>query len=907
MSNFINRDNLYIGTPEINTMQDLLLGDISANADVTIRDYGLMLYRETLSTWNSDWLVSQTDRLGLSVNTGKAMVKDANGVTRGIIAKMPAEFSIADGEGHYAGGTHYILLEYAPVYTEAGTVSFSAASKSVVGIGTTFTKPLKQHRSIIIGNTDFAVDSVEDDTHLTLSANAGVTLNGQSFSIGGWFCGTQPSISNRIIYSHTGYNIIVTQSAKLPHQLILATIVADGEGIISITDSRSDNVMRLHSTEEYGAGTRSPIFRVGMGTGQGGLGYPVMLDMGLPPMPRNFHISDIRPSLLNNHVDGTVAGELAGAVRTGLISSDAFVILEWGWNNLHGTGGNGFFTIDSAIKEFFDGALTNIFAGDLAGMFIKIAGTNYAIVGNDAPVGATTKIYILTVNGEGADLTGVTASGQNYAIIHPNADSYQVVVVPYTTVAPIVRLNDERKEYSCSYQDEISGITRMLMGIAIPLGSVCDIQIRAIRNGIPSQYRLLQSGSFDKNTMFAPQSVNYCVPTVITMPQINAIGASIGAVGTRAGFIVTINGWALATDFEICYTTDGAGADFANDQHNRLITNNRRAEIATPSARTYSVSVRPLMGGQSVAPMLSARVTSGAAGIPPRSGIVSQVYVDIRTRVGLAKILTASVGSSPMVIKILSAQDPNHSAISYPTFGDELTGQGMSMFATVVMEDVTVGDADATLKVVNNAGFTDWAYIMVNGSVHHIPVTGKSGTNILYVRWGGIEPVMVKNGMVASANAFGWIPSRLLYIGDGCYKASLWFTPTTPPEAGTEFSFVIGCDQYSRTVVSQRFDMDYQLSEVTFDCDLVDGTSLLRWQSGNNSAGADSMAIAQSETPVSSPTDVKITSDDVYAYPYLSAYFSHPTNLAANLVEVCGTLTIYGQPADAVSLDATVS
>jgi hypothetical protein len=62
-----------------------------------------------------------------------------------------------------------------------GTIAVTNDSKAVVGTGTTFTTQLKSGNTLVIANVEYRVDSITDNTHLTLHVPyAGSTATGVS-------------------------------------------------------------------------------------------------------------------------------------------------------------------------------------------------------------------------------------------------------------------------------------------------------------------------------------------------------------------------------------------------------------------------------------------------------------------------------------------------------------------------------------------------------------------------------------------------------------------------------------------------------------------------------------------------------------------------------------------------------
>ena len=80
-------------------------------------------------------------------------------------------------------GANNLISPNRPV-TRTGTISLTSGSAAVTGVGTQFTTQAQAGWTILVGIYSYRVQSVTNDTSLTLTVNASATLAGQSFVAG---------------------------------------------------------------------------------------------------------------------------------------------------------------------------------------------------------------------------------------------------------------------------------------------------------------------------------------------------------------------------------------------------------------------------------------------------------------------------------------------------------------------------------------------------------------------------------------------------------------------------------------------------------------------------------------------------------------------------------------------------
>jgi hypothetical protein len=397
-------------------------------------------------------------------------------------------------------------------------------------------------------------------------------------------------------------------------------------------------------------GTRETEFVVGYGVLNGGAGYRVLLENNVaPPIPKNFRVVDVA-TLRSKYASLDMGDAIPLGVIKGVNSTDVAVYVRWNWDGITGIGGPNKFTIDNAAYNangyFSVDALKDFY------VYIPQITTNCRITSNTATVNGTTVIQVVDDDGNAIDLTGTTVLVGNPALIHSNAGSYEIVTIPYQVDGATLDRYD-RSEMALSYAE--SPVPNDAQ-IHMTIGQKYLVKLRAVKNSAYSDWVVLPAGSFTKYTLPQP----YGNPFLVQLPTISSTGASLGVVATPNGFNVSVTGWGEAAFIELCWTTDNAGADFANPNHEHRMISTRTYDVTTSGSRKINVKARPIMAGQAVAAALSKDVTSGSAGTSPSDQNVAQVYVDLRTFSGtmavdvptqgwlLSAVVTPAAGILPM-------------------------------------------------------------------------------------------------------------------------------------------------------------------------------------------------------------------------------------------------------------------
>lgn len=361
-----------------------------------------------------------------------------------------------------------------------------------------------------------------------------------------------------------------------------------------------------------------------------------------------------------------------------IISTDdvqAFVLVKWCLENMSGVGDNiNHFTFDS-VPAF-----------DLTGYYIYFPqySRNLKI---ESMNGATATL----ISEEGLPTTIGNANTGDLPFIHCNALKYMVVAIPYNPATAALDYS-QLKMYTQEYKP--NGITAISLQLKLKIGVRYNFIIWAVTSEVysPSSSVPLESGQYP----------------LIKLSNIDETGASMIATPTRAGFRINISGLDAASAFEICYTSDGV-ADFSNINHQRLVSKSKVIDVAVSDTRSYSIKMRPLVGGQVVGAVYSASVVSGAGGSLPGDQSLLTVPVSIRTYSG-------SMVYAGGIATLSSIKSPAGSAVSIGKLNEKMEGS--------VLKD-SAGNEFLLSECIDDNQFT----LQNIGTNNFVPITGNFEIN----------------------------------------------------------------------------------------------------------------------------------------------------------------------------------
>lgn len=227
----VAKPNAKHGSLEFNRMQELVKDELLSVVGGLVKQYGIL--RNGVVGLDK-FLVAKTTALGLSINAGTALLKDAE--------DKPAICLLGDD---YAlqlpnyDATYKIAIKHKTHSYESGTITTAMGDNTIVGDGTEFTKILGANRSIIINNYLYPVMSVTDDTHLELTIPyPNIAESGVQFSVGGYFVTSVTNVADNLIYEHNGIEIIATTNALTAYEYLLAEATVVSGNITAVVDKR---------------------------------------------------------------------------------------------------------------------------------------------------------------------------------------------------------------------------------------------------------------------------------------------------------------------------------------------------------------------------------------------------------------------------------------------------------------------------------------------------------------------------------------------------------------------------------------------------------------------------------------------------------------------------------------------
>lgn len=352
------------------------------------------------------------------------------------------------------------------------------------------------------------------------------------------------------------------------------------------------------------------VYQNGLVTSGDQIGSVVLTGPAAPTTPENVLLVEVRPLELEDLVCSTSFKDtyFSMALLGGLISDEAYTRWEWNWNDVEGSGGAGIFDATNITGATLD---------QMVGLHLWLSSitTDYIITGNTASSGSNVTIGITDLLGQPVDITGVIATSVDPAIVHSDADEYEVEFQTFSDeVTPVEQPARRERKY----------ITRadspLIQKVELPLriGSRIKCGIRAVSRAsrTPSSQA---TSSLDR----------------IIFPDVESwnTGATLSSVSTEYGFEITITPNAVLEEIsavEIAYKLGSSGVSFSNREHNVQIVDPRSSiRVPVERAGTYQFAVRPLKSGQVVGNTLTTIIASGGGGFLPN---IKELLVDIRMR-----------------------------------------------------------------------------------------------------------------------------------------------------------------------------------------------------------------------------------------------------------------------------------
>lgn len=523
--------------------------------------------------------------------------------------------------------------------------------------------------------------------------------------------------------SETGTQVLLgslTAPAVIAKSSSNTFTITSGTGTNTLTGTEATTLKTQSHVQNTDTYTSASTFYVG---GDVSTGHEVITLAGEPMKPLNFRITDIDSATKSSMRDTYyIDNKLALSVKTGLISHDAMVSLAWNWDECslrtHLDPGK--------IRVKLSPGVTQVNANDLVGYHLWLPNTvlvvdsgiaDFVITANDASESRTDGYwttltvdpYEHTVEIDDASIDDNNINAVTNAWIHSNAERYDVVAIP-------TRMGTE--VYAGRHENIVSYFpvpAAMRLQAEYPLGESLELLVRAASTGHVTHYTRLFQGSFTKPAGWK-SPVTYSRPVLVEIPEILSTGAQISAVGTSSGFKVQIEGWNLATDYEVVWNTSSSIADFNDIRAYRTVSSSRTIDISTSNSALYYVKVRPLISGQAVAAPLSTQVMSGTGGQQPVIYSFGPVSVNLKTYSGTLSTYDAGPGGWLISGDIYSPAG----SVKVNVMNDDLLGETI----TIDGVDYTIGNI---LWEIANPGDVPVPLLQILPEVGDEIVTGLDG------------------------------------------------------------------------------------------------------------------------------------------------------------------------------------
>ncbi len=404
-----NLSQLKLGSTELSRWQELLNKRALNPSDAFVIQYGLEVYRtkkiEILNKnttfgeresgkwkYSSDWKVTKDNDTQVLIQPGTAVLKDR--YPRAVKLPIPTVLDIPQSDGVYK-----LLISYLSKETEEGTVSVENGSNVVNGTDTKFTEIFSVNRRLIVDGNIVSVLSVDSDTQLTLAENYdGDTITDEEFSVGGWFVPFPNGVNDNVIYEYDSYQFVWRTDAKLDTEYWLAEVTISGGVIVEVVDKRKENILKLFQSDEI-------LFEIISGGGD-------------PPDPEG----EVDYSIINYRIFNV-------PIRDEYDFEEP--IFKFGYDRFSGTGSNSTITIVNPTSQPEHEQMPDFTEDQLKGWGIYVGEQNYVIVGNTATSNNHTTLDVVDPYGNTVNLTGLTISTVNPAILHPNCYNYELRAIPY--------------------------------------------------------------------------------------------------------------------------------------------------------------------------------------------------------------------------------------------------------------------------------------------------------------------------------------------------------------------------------------------------------------------------------------------------------------------------------------------
>ena len=620
-----------VGTIEISRMQDISAMSLGKALSSIILNPGLFVPIDINGNFGGDWGIGAAyiGQGTFQVNSGSAMIRDSDDILRGI-SRASDTFNAAT----IGDGTWKVLLRYATTNTEQGLVNVTNGQSTVVGFNTEFTKIFEAGRRLIVAGAASTVLSVQDDTHLTLTAPySGATAANQNFSVGGAFFSDVPTVADMVVYQYDSYSIVFSAGAPDASDIYFADVTISGGLLTAVTDKRSSALLSFtdnnypNITPRY---TNSPAFRV---NGPTGPKVVLQTDTLTPPAPINFRVVDLKT---NKNVTQSTTVEAGLVERNFETKPKAGVRFKWGYDTVAGTGGNATFTI-TGVDSIRNSTSDPEWVADSAINYEAMVGSWLTVPGYAQPVkiaavvmtgayGGNQQAIVCTVQNQDAtspDLTPYSSTLSNPAVMHSNATYYVISLQPLT--ADGSQNDNSASPITFTIGGEGSALLVVQDAtVEIPVGVRFNCQIYACNDGqhVSGAGSLVPTGNFTCSATNTQTTISIN-PLVVVFPNLSSVGKGLTLNGHGTTISINVAGWTYAEQFEVAYSQKGKPSWSGTPQSDQksIIRSGANIDIPSQVNSTYYMAVRPLICGQQVcadADIIYGTVNSGS--LPANSG-----------------------------------------------------------------------------------------------------------------------------------------------------------------------------------------------------------------------------------------------------------------------------------------------
>ena len=391
-------------------------------------------------------------------------------------------------------------------------------------------------------------------------------------------------IGYRNSYSFSLLNSTTTDSDSV----LLATLDYDGSNW-TVTDTRDKAELKKLGEDEL-----TSLFDLIYDGYLGGNKVVVEADNKNLTQAINIHITDIKPVTIHDIDDTITMSEFASS---GFFDNRCVVSFKWGWDDVVGSGVNQYFDVTSTLN-----------ATSLTNSWLYVAGNNYRITAWD---NTGKRMTLENADGSQPDMSGISSTASEPAIVHTNADEYIAMITPTTVSGDMVlEIVNEQKSQVLGKSFPVA----QELSFQLEIGRKYFFSIISRRGVAKTLATYMPGGSYSSNG----NTYDYDSPFLAKLPDIDMTGADVVVNQAPGLIILDVQGMEDAY-FEYGYTEAPTAVDFTNKDHHISVTSNREIMISIPEiSKTYNIALRPVINGQVVGSTITKTITAG--------GYIKKIY-----------------------------------------------------------------------------------------------------------------------------------------------------------------------------------------------------------------------------------------------------------------------------------------